>query len=140
MLRAMSDDRPSPQRVAQRPLVVALFLATLITVQLGAIATQFRRGFVPLRAAPERVPFSWDMFSIPIERCGISWEPALSIGRGYTSLRGFTPRLEWDPVYDHVSDYLTVARLTCQLREAALQVRVACITARGFEQHVIACR
>jgi hypothetical protein len=135
----MSDGQPSPQRVVRRPLVVALFLGTLISVQLGALATQFARGYLPLRAAPTRVPFSWDMFSIAIERCGIRWEPPLPIGHGYASLRAFAPRLEWDPVYDNVSDYLTVARLSCRLRAAASRVRVACITARGFEQHVIDC-
>jgi hypothetical protein len=139
ILRAMLERATKAQQLTRRPVVVALFLAALIGLQADALATQFRHGFSPLRAAPERVAFSWDMFSIPIERCGISWEPALAIGAGYKTLREFAPRLEWDPLYNEVGDYLETARLTCHLREAASHVRVACITAHGFEQHVIDC-
>jgi hypothetical protein len=135
----MPRSESKAERLTRSPVVVALFLAALIALQVDALWTQFQHGYSPLRAAPERVAFSWDMFSIPIERCGISWEPALAIGPGYKTLRAFAPRFEWDPLYNEVGDYLDVARLTCHLREAASKVRVACITARGFEQHVIDC-
>jgi hypothetical protein len=131
---------PEPKRtIAQRPLIVALFLCALVGVQLIAMARQFRAGFLPLMAAPTRVPFSWDMFAIPIERCDMRWEPALPIGVGPTTLRSLAPALEWDPIYNEVADYLRVAHLTCHLHDAPSRVVLRCVTGRGFEQHVVDC-
>jgi hypothetical protein len=132
--------RDSKRPIAQQPSIVALFLGALVCLQLTALARQFQAGFMPLMAAPSRVPFSWDMFAIPIERCDVRWEPALAIGSGTKSLRSLAPSLEWDPVYNEVADYLKVARLTCQLREAPSRVLLRCVTGRGFEQHVVDCR
>jgi hypothetical protein len=140
MIRPMLvADEPARTRLARKPTVIALFLACVIAVQASALATQFADGFLPLRAAPGRVAFSWDMFSIPIQRCGMTWEPKLAIGPGYETLRSLAPALEWDPVYNSVEDYVSVARLTCQPVFGATRVIVDCVTARGFEQHVIDC-
>jgi hypothetical protein len=129
----VNEALPQPSR--HPPWLVLGFLGALIAIQATAMATQFRRGFVPFKAVPTRVPFSWDMFSIPIQRCGIEWQPALPIGNGSVpSLRSLAPALEWDPVYNLIADYLAVARFSCVFRKAPTRVRMACMTGhRAFD-------
>jgi hypothetical protein len=135
-----SVDQTLPRRFRHPPWLVLGFLAGLITIQATAMATQFRVGFVPFRAVPTRVPFSWDMFSIPIERCGIEWEPALPVAnRSVPSLRSLAPALEWDPVYNLVADYVAVARFSCVFRKAPTRVRLACMTRHTASDYVFDC-
>jgi hypothetical protein len=138
-LRARPADT-LPRRSRPPPWLVLGFLAGLIAIQVTAMATQFRHGFVPFKVAPTRVPFSWDMFAIPIERCGIEWDPGLPIGNGTVpSLRSLAPALEWDPVYNVVADYLAVARFSCVFRKAPTRVRMACMTGHRTFDYAFDC-
>ena len=90
-------------------------VAGLLLVQLRAFAAQFGDGFRPFGHPPTRVNYSWDMFSIPIERCGVEWRPPLDLGHGKTlrRLRDLTPMLEWDIVYNTMSEYEQAAKQVC---------------------------
>ena len=93
-----------------------VFILILFVPQLPAFSLQFTRGFVPFVHEPGRVPLSWDMFSTPVERCRLEWQPPLSIpGRRLGSFAELGTRLEWDVIYDHVSDYRQTGRLFCLL-------------------------
>jgi hypothetical protein len=127
------------RRWTQRPVVALGFLGILVSAQAAALFTQFQRGFRPFAAAPTRVPLSWDMFSIPIVRCGIEWTPELPIGRGYPSLRSMAPLLEWDPVYNTAQDYLDAAYFGCRLRHAPTHARLHCMTPAGPFDHAFDC-
>jgi len=82
------------------PVVVLAFLGVLAYLQVKGTLGQFRAGFMPFVAAPTRVPFSWDMFSIEISRCDVQWDPKLPVGRGYHRFHDFGAPIEWDPVYN----------------------------------------
>ena len=56
--------RARPQRLA-----AVLVLTGLVAVQAIAFGAQLATGFRPFGAAPGRVPFSWDMFAIRLDRC-----------------------------------------------------------------------
>jgi hypothetical protein len=102
------------QALDKNPLYVVAFLAILAAPQARGFALQFATGFRPFQQAPERVPFSWDMFSIPITRCTIDWVPKVTLGRakvGHLHERGM--RIEWDPVYDRAEDYAGAANYEC---------------------------
>jgi hypothetical protein len=132
---------PQSRRLASAPWLVTSFLVAILSIQAVAFARQFQRGFVPLHAAPGRVPFSWDMFAVPIERCGIEWTPGLVFGEGkaYPTLRSMAPTLEWDPVYDTVADYLEAARFGCGLTTVRTHVRLTCMTRHGVSDYAFDC-
>jgi hypothetical protein len=115
-------------------------MCAMATIQVGAFARQFQLGFVPFSAVPVRVPFSWDMFTIPIERCGIEWQPPLPITKtGVPSLRSLAPALEWDPVYNAVPDYLAAAQFGCRFRTAQTNVRVTCLAKQRVVNYAFDC-
>jgi hypothetical protein len=131
----------SPRGLAYRPWLATGFLIAIVSVQAAALARQFQRGFRPLRVTPTRVPLSWDMFSVRIERCGIEWTPALPLrpGKAYPSLRSMAPRLEWDPVYDTAADYFAAAGFGCRMRHAPTRVRMRCMTRYGISDYAFDC-
>ncbi len=123
----------------RNPLFVALFLLSFVLVQAHAMLGQVRQGYRPFTAVPVRVPFSWDMFSIPIARCDVQWDPALPVGRGYHHFRDFGAPFEWDPVYNAPGGYVYAALMGCRLRKAATRVSITCMTPRGSFQHGFDC-
>lgn len=123
------------------PRGVIALLCVLIGVQLAALGTQFVRGFRPFSRAPGRVLFSWDMFAVPIERCGMSFAPPLAVGGGrIESLRATFPTLEFDLVWDTVDTYLEAAKATCALSSGG-QVHLTCYVPPGeTKEYVVLCR
>jgi len=140
-MRPLARLETLPRGFAHRPWLVTVFLIAVAGIQAAALARQFQLGFVPLRVAPTRVPFSWDMFSVPIERCGIEWTPGLPLKPGtvFPSLRSMAPSLEWDPVYDTVADYLGAARFGCRFGQPRTRVRMTCVTRHGISNYVFDC-
>jgi hypothetical protein len=127
-------------RSALRNWIALGFLAAMASIQGAALLQQFELGFVPFMTNPRRVPFSWDMFSIPIERCGITWDPPLPItARGLPSLRATAPALEWDPVYNAVPDYIAAARYGCSFQKAPTKVHVRCFTQHRVLDYAFDC-
>ena len=125
---------------ARRPGIALAFMLAVGAIQVTAFGRQFELGFVPFRSVPTRVPFSWDMFTIPIERCGIEWEPALPLTpAGVPSLRSVAPALEWDPVYNTVQDYLAAAHFGCKFRGAPTRVRATCLTKQRIVHYAFDC-
>jgi hypothetical protein len=121
-------------RTKLAPAMVALYLAPLVVVQAWAQVEQWREGFRPFVAPAKRVAFSWDMFAVRVERCTIKFDPPIAIGdRTLTSYASMRAPLEWDVVWDRVSDYETVARqLACEKNAVA---DMTCFTDRGPELH-----
>ena len=64
-----------------RTLGIAALLALLVFVQGRAMVDQVREGYRPFGHAPTRVAWSWDMFSIPIERCTATFDPPVTSPR-----------------------------------------------------------
>ena len=127
---------------AGRPGYVAAFVGLLTLAQLGALGRQFRAGYRPFLHAPTRVPFSWDMFSTAISRCGIEWDPPLRLpGKRFGRLRDAGLPLEWDPVYDRVEDYVAAAEAGCTRATDPTVVRLLCFTRDGTTvRHAFVCR
>ena len=83
-------------------------------LQALAFGRQFALGFRPFHTAPQRVPLSWDMFAIDIERCDIRWSPPLQIdGTTIPSLHALSAPFEWDVVYNTREHYRAVAKYAC---------------------------
>jgi hypothetical protein len=124
------------------PRAVALFLVLLAAPQLAALARQFQLGFRPLGKAPSRVPLSWDMFAVGIERCSVEWSPPVSTPLGrLSSLRDASVRLEWDLVSDSVAGYETWARWGCRHAAGPTRARLRCFTMDGrAENDAFDCR
>jgi hypothetical protein len=104
-----------------RPAGVALFIALLALPQVAGIAAQFAHGFRPFRHEPPgRVPFSWDMFAIRIERCVARWDPPLTLeGRQVASSRDLFPPLEWQLTFDTAAAYRRSAWRACRMGASA---------------------
>lgn len=114
-------------------MYVALILALLAGVQVWAQVGQVASGYRPLTHAPVRVPFSWDMFAIKIERCAVSWQPPLLIdGKPVAKWRDRSAALEFDTVFDEAFYYDDAARLGCAFRSARVTtLTVACASSDG---------
>ncbi len=99
-----------------RRLGVLGFLFGLVLVQLIAFLLQFKAGFRPFTQNPVRVPFSWDMFSIPVERCVVEWDPPLNDGkRVIRRFHDLGLPFEWEPVYNTAEDYRNAGFQFCKL-------------------------
>ena len=123
-----------------RRVGAAILLAGLATVQAVACGAQIWTGFRPFGAPPIRVPFSWDMFSVPIERCDLRWIPPLPAGKGLGRLRDLAPLLEWDPVGDRVEEYRETGREGCFFARVPTRVLLRCVTPEGEVRDVFDCR
>jgi hypothetical protein len=117
-----------------------LLLLGLVTVQALAFGAQIEAGFRPFGAPPRRVPFSWDMFAVRIERCDLRWDPPLPIGKGVARLRDVAPTLEWDPVFGRREEYRETGRLACDFAEAPTRVTLRCFTPEGEVVDAFDCR
>src|SRR3954469_15001752 len=98
---------------ALRRLAAMVLPVGLGTTQAVAFGAQLAAGFRPFGGPPGRVPFSWDMFAIRIERCDLRWDPPLPLGTGVARLHDMAPLLEWDPTYDRREEYRMIGQEAC---------------------------
>jgi hypothetical protein len=121
---------------------VLAFLSLLAIPQAFAFVQQFREGFRPFKTAPHRVPFSWDMFSVRIERCDITWEPPLPLPNGpLYRLHQKAKLLEWDFSLDQESDYQLLAHWACSEFHQPSRASLLCFKPEGKEvPSVVECR
>jgi len=112
-----------------------VFLLSLVIPQLVAFSTQFARGFIPFTTAPGRVPYSWDMFAPPTERCILTWTPPLQIGRKtISSFNEMGPTLEWDIAYERPQDYVDAGLKFCaRFGVAGNKAHMRCFHMNGTE-------
>lgn len=117
-------------------LVLCLSLATL---QIRAAVIQLRGGYRPLGQAAKRVDFSWDMFAVPIERCAVTWDPALSIeGKRVVHWRDRGTYLEWDTAMANSESYEQEAVDACDYRTAPVTfVHMSCVRSDGSENETL---
>jgi hypothetical protein len=138
---ARTTSRPALRAVGRaRRLGIALLLAGLVAVQAIAFGTQIRAGFRPFGGPPGRVPFSWDMFAVRIERCDLRWDPPLRLGDDVARLHDVAAPLEWDPAYDRRDDYREVGRRGCVFAQAPTRVTLRCFTPEGDVVDAFDCR
>lgn len=97
-----------------RHAYVIVLLGLLAVPQVWAQVEQVRGGYRPLRTSPTRVSYSWDMFSTPVERCDVRWDPPLRVeGVPVSSMSDRSPPLEFGTVYDSREDYRGFAWDAC---------------------------
>ena len=114
------------------PRQVLRFVVPLAALQLLALGAQFALGFRPFRTAPTRVPFSWDMFAVPIERCDLRFSPPIRReGKVIESLRAAGPPFEWDYVQNRVATYRAIAGEVCAAPEHPERVALRCYVPEG---------
>jgi hypothetical protein len=91
--------------------------AALVGAQAHAFGSQWQLGFRPFGTAPQRVPLSWDMFSVEIERCGVDWQPPLRWDdKIIHRLSDLGAPVEWDLVFNRREDYRAAAAYACGQR------------------------
>ena len=115
-------------------LYCAVLCGALAATQVVAEYGQLRAGFRPFSHAPTRVPYSWDMFSIRIDRCAMTWDPPVQIdGESVARWTDRTWPLEFDTVYNRAETYLGAAARGCMYREPAKKTiaRLVCVTSDG---------
>ena len=102
-------------------------------MQVMAEVGQWKGGFRPLARAPIRVAYSWDMFSIRIDRCAIAWDPPLRIdGQEVSRWTDRTWPLEFDTVYNRTGTYLGAAARGCRYSDSPATIaRLVCVSANG---------
>jgi len=100
-----------------RVLYFGLLLSVLVAVQLRAQVVPLRSGYRPLRHPPVRVPYSWDMFAIRLDRCVIGWDPPLDVdGQRVARWHDRVPALEFDAVFNDIKWYEAAAARGCAYR------------------------
>jgi hypothetical protein len=118
--------------VDRSPVYVAGFVALLVVTQAVAMGMQFASGYRPFGQAPTRVPLSWDMFATAISRCDVRWDPPLRTPLGpLARLRDTGQPIEWDIVYDNVSNYEAAAHYGCARGGRGTNVTLLCFTSEG---------
>ena len=126
------------------PRCVASFVLFLVLAQLYAFGLQFARGFRPFVHEPGRVPLSWDMFANKLERCVLSWTPAIPTPAGtISSLKELGTGVEWDIVYDRASDYEMIEKWVCSsvYLNGGIKISRHCFFPNGTEtRHENNCR
>jgi hypothetical protein len=129
-------------KVRARVLYFGGLFAVLTAVQVGAQFEQLRAGFRPFSHAPTRVPYSWDMFAIHIDRCIVGWDPPLAVdGQHVARWHDRIPALEFDTVFNDADWYLAAAGRGCDYRtQAATTVYLKCFRSNGTaDEHSYAC-
>jgi hypothetical protein len=143
-MRAIVHAAPNPIALGRaRYRYCAFVLGALAMLQIAAFSLQFRSGFRPLSHPPTRVPYSWDMFAIRIERCILTWDPPLQInGQKVARWHDRMPPLEFDHVYDDDRSYADAAQVACMFRTHPNTVTsLTCFTADGkVDERRIPCR
>ena len=116
-----------------RALYVAVLLGLLAAVQLRAQVVQVMSGYRPLSHAPIRVPYSWDMFAIRLDRCVVGWDPPLDVdGQRVARWHDRLPDLEFDTVFNDADWYASAAARGCAYRsQAATTAYLKCFSSDG---------
>lgn len=129
-------------KILESPAFVLAFLTLLALPQAAALALQFQHGFRPFQVAPGRITLSWDMFATRIERCGLSWNPALPTEQGPVfEFAQLSRIIEWQPVYDTGAAYENFATWTCSRYHQPFHAVLHCFLPDGKETvRVIECR
>ena len=124
----------------QKLLGVLGLVLVLAFVQARAIVGQFQEGFRPFGHPPTRVAWSWDMFSVPIERCVMRFDPPIEFsGRRMGSFRSAVRvPFEFDIAMNRVDDYKAVALSLCENKSTS-HVQLSCSTPRGPRQDRVDC-
>jgi hypothetical protein len=107
------------------------------------MAMQLRSGYRPLTHPPARVPYSWDMFAIRIERCVVSWYPPLQIdGRPVARWHDRMPPIEFDHVFNEALTYEVASQAACKYRtDASTVAAITCFRGDGgIDERRIPCR
>ena len=106
--------------------------ALLIVVQVRGLVVQVKDGYRPFGAPAHRVPYSWDMFAVDLDRCTVAWDPPLSIdGKPVARWRDRGVPLEWDSVTT-APGYEELARDACRYRSTrATTVKLVCVQTNG---------
>ena len=87
------------------------------TLNIALVAAQVEGGFRPFSHAPSRVPYSWDMFAIRIDRCVVGWSPPLWVeGARIGRWRDRSAPIEFDTVYNDARHYEAAAQAGCAYR------------------------
>jgi hypothetical protein len=95
----------------------AALLGLLAAVQFRAQIVQVQSGFRPFAHPPVRVPYSWDMFAIRLDRCVVGWDPPLVIdGARVARWHDRLPALEFDAVFNDAAWYEAAAARGCAFR------------------------
>jgi hypothetical protein len=129
-------------RARAKVTYVAILLLCVAGVQVRAAFGQWAAGFRPFAHAPARVPYSWDMFAIRLDRCVVRWDPPLSIdGVRVARWSDRVWPIEFDSVYNDVDSYDAVAAAACAYRTApATAIALECFLGDGgADDHSIAC-
>jgi hypothetical protein len=118
-----------------RPLYFALLLGLLAVVQLRAQVVQVQSGFRLLSHPPVRVPYSWDMFAIRLDRCVVGWDPPLDIeGQRVARWHDRLPALEFDTVFNDAQWYVAAAGRGCSYRSQPVTMAyLKCFSSSGRE-------
>jgi hypothetical protein len=116
-----------------RVLYFGLLLSVLVALQLRAQVVQLQSGYWPLRHPPVRVPYSWDMFAIRLDRCVVGWDPPLEVdGQRVARWHDRVPALEFDAVFNDVNWYEAAAARGCAYRtQAATIAYLRCFSSDG---------
>jgi hypothetical protein len=116
-----------------RALYVAVLLGLLVAVQLRAQVVQFMSGYRPLSHPPIRVPYSWDMFAIRLDRCVVGWDPPLDVdGQRVARWHDRLPDLEFDTVFNDADWYASAAARGCAYRtRPATTAYLKCFSSDG---------
>ena len=117
----------------ERALYFALLLSLLALVQVRAQVVQLVAGFRPLSHPPVRVPYSWDMFAIRLDRCVVGWDPPLEVdGERVARWHDRLPALEFDAVFNDADWYAAAAARGCAYRtQAATTAYLRCFSSDG---------
>jgi hypothetical protein len=119
------------------PRVRALYFTTLLlalaVVQARAQVVQIASGFRPLAHPPIRVPYSWDMFAIRLDRCVVGWDPPLEVeGERVARWHDREAVIEFDTVFNDVAWYKEDATRGCAYRTQARTVAsLMCFSSDG---------
>jgi len=122
------------RRIA-RPILMVSVIGALIFIQVRAQVKQYAGGFRPMEHEPIRVPFSWDMFAIRIERCAVNFDPPLRSRDGARYVHSFadlSPTIEWNPVFNESAHYASFAQRLCSQYSPPgeeIKVRIVCFDA-----------
>jgi hypothetical protein len=125
-----------------RILYVAALLGVLAVVQVRAQVLQLEAGYRPFAHAPDRVPFSWDMFAIRLDRCVVGWDPPLAIeGQKVARWHDRLPALEFDTVFNDAQWYASAAQRACMYRtEQQTKAMLQCFSSDGqVHEYVFDC-
>ena len=120
-------------RPRARAIYVATLLALLGVVQLRAQVVQVASGFRPLSHPPTRVPYSWDMFAIRLDRCVVGFDPPLDVdGERVARWHDREPAIEFDTVFNNAAWYKASAAKACDYRkDAETKASVMCFSSDG---------